>query len=145
MGTKNRIVFTRKLAGLGVAVLIFAASTPARTVTGPRSRYQASRTAKQLMAVRGEVTKLQAESGGFIKITVKPAREFSEVTVSAKENDPVGSAVSHESGSDLLGLLSDEDSQESGRITAAELQEGDIVSVIYDPLSQNRALEIYVH
>ena len=37
------------------------------------------------------------------------------------------------------GVLADE------TITAAELNEGDVVSVIYDPQAQNRVLEIYVH
>ena len=64
--------------------------------------------------------------------------------VLARENDLVGNAASREAGADLLGLLS-EDPREDETITAAELNEGDVVSVIYDPQLQNRVLEMYLH
>jgi uncharacterized protein involved in propanediol utilization len=79
----------------------------------------------------------------MLSITVKPAKEFQEVTVLARENDLVGSAVSRSGDTDLLGLLSD-DTRDDEIITAAELNEGDVVSVIYDPQLQNRVLEIYI-
>jgi hypothetical protein len=101
-------------------------------------------TTRQLAAVRGEVSKIAGASKGMLFITVRPAKEFSEVTVLARENDFVGAAVGRANEPDLLGLLSD-DSRDDETITAAELNEGDVVSVIYDPQLQNRALEIYVH
>ena len=88
--------------------------------------------------------KITAPSKGSLLITVRPAKEFPEVVVLARDNDLVGNAVHREGGADLLGLLS-EDSGDDETITAAELNEGDIVSVIYDPQLQNRAVEIYVH
>jgi hypothetical protein len=102
---------------------------------GPRAR--------QLLAVRGEIVRKKADKGALL-ITVKPARDFAEVTVLARDNDMVGMAEGGPRGEDLLGLLSgDPDDEEA--LTAAELNEGDVVSVIYDPLLQNRALEIYLH
>lgn len=80
----------------------------------------------------------------MLLITVKPAKEFPEITVLARENDLVGAAVGRSGDADLLGLLSD-DTHDDETITAAELNKGDIVSVIYDPQHQNRALEIYLH
>jgi len=109
-----------------------------------RDMNQRSPATRQLAAVRGEVSKIAGASKGMLFITVKPAKEFSEVTVLARENDFVGAAAGRSNESDLLGLLSD-DSRDDETITAAELNEGDIVSVIYDPQLQNRALEIYVH
>jgi hypothetical protein len=109
-----------------------------------RDMNQRSPAARQLAAVRGEVSKIAGASKGMLFITVKPAKEFSEVTVLARENDFVGAAAGRSNEPDLLGLLSD-DSRDDETITAAELNEGDIVSVIYDPQLQNRALEIYVH
>jgi hypothetical protein len=100
--------------------------------------------AKQLAAVRGEITKMSTAGKGMLLITVRPAKEFQEVTVLARENDLVGSAVGRTGESDLLGLLSD-DSRDDETITAAELNQGDVVSVIYDPQLQNRVLEIYLH
>jgi hypothetical protein len=101
---------------------------------------------KQLLAVRGEVTKIAPRTKGLIAIVVRPARDYSEVTVIARENDSVALASSSSRGSDLLGLITgSEESRDSERITAAELQTGDIVSVIYSPEGENRALEIYVH
>ncbi|HXG67329.1 MAG TPA: hypothetical protein VNO70_19655 [Blastocatellia bacterium] len=99
---------------------------------------------RQLFAVRGEVVKVRPQSKGMLLITVRPAKEFSEVTVLARENDLVGSAASREGGGDLLGLLAGE-ADEDEAITAAELGEGDRVSVIYDPRLQNRVIEIYLH
>ena len=99
--------------------------------------------ARQLAAVRGEITKLTSASKGMLLITVKPAKEFQEVTVLARENDLVGDAVGRSGEADLLGLLSD-DTRDDETITAAELSEGDVVSVIYDPQLQNRVLEIYL-
>ena len=109
-----------------------------------RDMNQRSPEARQLAAVRGEVSKIAGASKGMLFITVKPAKEFSEVTVLARENDFVGAAAGRSNEADLLGLLSD-DSHDDETITAAELNAGDIVSVIYDPQLQNRALEIYVH
>ena len=80
----------------------------------------------------------------MLLITVKPAKEFGEITVLARENDLVGAAVGHSGEADLLGLLSD-DSRDDETITAAELHQGDVVSVIYDPQRKNRVLEIYLH
>ena len=96
-----------------------------------------------LAAVRGEITKLATASKGMLLITVRPAKEFQEVTVLARENDLVGAAVGRSGEADLLGLLSD-DTHDDETITAAELNEGDVVSVIYDPQLQNRVLEIYL-
>ena len=100
--------------------------------------------ATHLAAVRGEITKITAPSKGMLLITVRPAKEFQEVTVLARENDPVGTAVGRSGEPDLLGLLSG-DTRDDETITAAELNVGDVVSVIYDPRLQNRALEIYSH
>lgn len=113
---------------------------------GPRVRAQAQQGAggRQLAAVRGEVIRVKAGGKGLLLITVKPARDFAEVTVLARENDLVGSAVGRAGDSDLLGLLTD-DARDDETITAAELNEGDVVSVIYDPRTQNRVLEMYVH
>ena len=97
---------------------------------------------RQLAAVRGEITKMTTAGKGMLLITVRPAKEFQEVSVLARENDLVGAAVGRSGDADLLGLLSD-DARDDETITAAELSEGDIVSVIYDPQLQNRVLEIY--
>jgi hypothetical protein len=105
---------------------------------------QSAQGARQLAAVRGEVIRVKAQGKGMMLITVRPAKDFAEVTVLARENDLVGNAVGRAGDSDLLGLLTD-DSRDEETITAAELNEGDVVSVIYDPQSQNRVLEIYVH
>ena len=99
---------------------------------------------RQLAAVRGEIVGIKTPSKGRLLITIRPAKEFAEVTVLARENDLVGGAVGREGDSDLLGLLSD-DSRDDETITAAELKESDVVSVIYDPQAQNRVLEIYLH
>lgn len=99
---------------------------------------------RQLAAVRGEIVTIKTPSKGKLFITVRPAKEFAEVTVLARENDLVGGAVGREGDSDLLGLLTD-DSRDDETVTAAELKESDVVSVIYDPQAQNRVLEIYLH
>ena len=99
---------------------------------------------RQLAAVRGEIVSIKTPSKGRLLITVRPAKEFAEVTVLARENDLVGSATGRGSDSDLLGLLTD-DAPDDETITAAELKESDVVSVIYDPQAQNRVLEIYLH
>ena len=110
----------------------------------PQTAPPRSPAVKQLAAVRGEITRISAASKGMLLITVRPARDYAEVTVLARENDLVGSGVGRQGGTDLLGLLTDE-AHDDETITAAELNTGDVVSVIYDPQSQNRVLEIYVH
>jgi hypothetical protein len=99
--------------------------------------------ARQLFAVRGEVTRIRPQGKGALLVTVRPAKEFAEVTVLAGENARVGSAAGRAGDLDLVGLLG-EDAADEEAITAAELVEGDQVSVIYDPQSHNRALEIYL-
>src|SRR5437870_11907271 len=83
--------------------------------------------AKQLAAVRGEVVKISAGGRGLLLITVRPARDYAEVTVLARENDLVGTGVGREGGTDLLGLLTD-DARDDETISAAELNEGDIIA-----------------
>jgi hypothetical protein len=101
--------------------------------------------ARQLGAVRGEITRMTAAAAkGMLLITVHPPKEFQEVTVLARENDLVGVATGRSGEADLLGLFS-ADTRDDETITAAELNQGDIVSVIYDPNRQNRAIEIYLH
>ncbi len=97
---------------------------------------------KQLLAARGEVSRLATQEKGMLLITIDQGKEFGEVTVLARENDPVGRAAGSDSEPSLLGLLTDEDADEE-LITAAELDKGDLISVIYDPARQNRALELY--
>src|SRR5262249_25884201 len=113
-------------------------------VTGGQAAPSRPSAAKQLAAVRGEVAKISPAGRGLLQITVRPARDYAEVTVLARENDLVGTGVGREGGADLLGLLAD-DARDDETITAAELNEGDVVSVIYDPQAQNRVLEIYIH
>ncbi|HWC77896.1 MAG TPA: hypothetical protein VG778_10565 [Blastocatellia bacterium] len=98
---------------------------------------------RQLLAVRGEVIRIKAQAGATLLITVRPAKEFAEVTVLARENDLVGSAAGG-SGGDLFGVLVGE-ARDDETITAAELSEGDRISVIYDPQFQNRVVEVYIH
>jgi hypothetical protein len=97
----------------------------------------------QLFAVRGEISRI-TPTGKDLTITVRPDQGFEPVTVTAGENDPVGAAVGVHNGTDLLDLLLGEESEDEGAITAAELKRGDAVSIIYDPKSKNRALEIYL-
>jgi hypothetical protein len=127
---------------LCVSLVMLPAAVPAQAEK--RDSVQRASSLRQLAAVRGEVSKIASASKGMLFITVKPAKDFVEVTVLARENDFVGLAVGRSSEPDLLGLLSD-DSRDDETITAAELNEGDVVSVIYDPQVQNRALEIYIH
>ena len=131
-----------------VSLLLTLASSPllAASRDGGAMRELAQRPSatRQLAAVRGEIVKVSAPSKGMLLITVKPAKEFPAVTVLARENDMVGAAAGRSSEPDLLGLLSG-DTHDDETITAAELNEGDVVSVIYDPQLQNRALEIYLH
>ena len=129
-----------------VLLLVTLGFSPQRETRSPNSNDDAAQRTpalKQLAAVRGEITKLTAPSKGMLLITVRPAKEFQEVTVLARENDLVGSALGRSGESDLLGLLSD-DTHDDETITAAELNTGDVVSIIYDPARQNRALEIYL-
>jgi hypothetical protein len=106
---------------------------------------QTASPSKQLFAVRDEVTKMAPQSKGLVAITIRPAHETATVTVIARENDIVGVAVGRQKGTDLVGLLAGEEQRDNERITAAEIREGDLISAIYDPLAQNRALEIYMH
>ena len=99
---------------------------------------------KQLFAVRGQVVSVKSQAGGLLLITVKPPRGFAEVSVIARENDLVGRAVGGTGDSGLFGLLTG-DEPDDETITAAELGEGDVVSIIYDPQAENRAVEIYLH
>ncbi|HVF91684.1 MAG TPA: hypothetical protein VNH22_16590 [Blastocatellia bacterium] len=124
------------LLSLSLAPIHFSTAAPA---DARQNRPQA----RQLLAVRGEIV-LKKKDKGLLLITVRPAREFPEVTVVARENDLVGMAENGPRGQDLLGLLAD-DPRDEEDLTAAELDEGDVVSIIYDPVLQNRALEIYLH
>jgi hypothetical protein len=125
------------------ALLVFLTPSNRHIVQSSRSGSQNS-AARQLLAVRGEVTKVASQTGGSLLITIRPAKEFGEVTVAARENDLVGQAIGRSGDNDLIGLLAG-DNREDETITAAELEEGDVVSVIYDPQQQNKALEIYIH
>lgn len=131
------------LLSLSLVIIPSHFSAPQRPAAGASER-QAAPGARQLSAVRGEIVKIKSASKGMLLITVRPAKDFAEVTVLARENDLVGSAVARAGATDLLGLLS-EDPRDDETITAAELNEGDVVSVIYDAQGQNRALEIYSH
>jgi hypothetical protein len=127
--------------------VVAARSRNGQTPAGQAARQlnQTAAPSKQLFAVRGEVTKMELQSKGLVVITVRPAHDHATITVVARENDIVGAAVGRQKGADLVGLLAGEDQRESERITAAEIREGDWISVIYDPVAQNRALEIYMH
>ena len=100
-------------------------------------------TSRQLYAVRGEIIARKSAAKGWLQLTVKP-KEMAEVVINARENDLVGNAISRSGDTDLVGLLSGSE-RAAETITAAELEEGDVISVIYDPQQQNRALEIYLH
>lgn len=128
-------------------LFVLSSNPPPKIATNLQSgapQTQTTPTAKQLLAVRGVITKKKVIGKGLLQLTVKPAKDFAEVTVVARENDLVGNASSRASDSDASGLLGSEASGNE-MITAAELDEGDIVSVIYDPQAQNRVLEIYLH
>jgi hypothetical protein len=99
---------------------------------------------KQLFAVRGQVVGIKSQSKGLLFITIKPPKGLAEVSVLARENDLVGRGVGAIGDSQLFGILTGETMEEE-TITAAELGEGDVVSVIYDPQAENRAIEIYLH
>ena len=99
---------------------------------------------KQLYAVRGQVVAVKSHGKGLLLITIKPPKDFAEVSVLARENDLVGRAVGGTGDSSLFGLLTGEPAEDE-TITAAELGEGDVVSIIYDPGTENRAVEIYLH
>jgi hypothetical protein len=108
------------------------------------SEARARPAAKQLFAVRGLITGIKMPSKGELQLTIQPAKDFPEVSVLVRRNEPVGSAArrtADRAGVSLLGGSS----EENEIISAAELAEGDLVSVIYDPQAQNRALEIYLH
>jgi hypothetical protein len=131
-----------------VSLLLTLVPSPQRDTSGAvREKGESGQrvsSARQLAAVRGEIVKMISAGKGMLSITVRPAKEFQEVTVLARENDFVGAAVGRSGEADLLGLLSD-DTHDDDTITAAELNQGDVVSVIYDPQLQNRVLEIYLH
>jgi hypothetical protein len=129
---------------ISLSLVIQLSLLPMARGTNARARAFGEQSARQLSAVRGEVIKMKSPGKGLLLITIRPAKEFAEVTVLARENDLVGSAVTRAGDTDLLGLLS-EDSRDDETITAAELNEGDVVSVIYDPQTQNRVIEIYIH
>ena len=109
-----------------------------------RLNQSSPQTQKQLFAVRGQIVSVKSHSKGMLFIAIKPAGGFAEVSVIARENDLVGKAVGGAGDRDLFGLLTG-DASEDETITAAELGEGDTVSVIYDPQLQNRVIEIYLH
>ena len=149
-GTSTGIVTAMQTFQMVWSVLLLLALMPSlqrnQSLAGP-DKVESSQSvpaAKQLAAVRGEITKITAPGKGMLLITIRPAKEFQEVTVLARENDLVGTAVARSGEPDLLGLLSG-DTRDDETITAAELNVGDVVSVIYDPRLQNRTLEIYFH
>jgi hypothetical protein len=111
---------------------------------GSKAEGQTGQTTKQLFAVRGTIISTKMPAKGEVQLTIKPAKDFAAVTVLARENDLVGSAARRASDNGGLGLFGG-GNNDNEIITAAELSEGDIVSVIYDPQQQNRALEIYIH
>jgi len=120
------------VATLFIPLLLLYSQQPVRPAT------------KNLFAVRGEIVSIRKQSARMLALTIRPGKDFDEVTVLAHENDLVGSSVKRSGDVDLLGLLGDE-SRSQETITAAELGEGDLVSVIYDPQLRNRSLEIYLH
>ncbi len=138
MHSSTRIVIT-----LFAAVGVLAGLADSGTASHTTQAKQAG--SKQLFAVRGDVKRIMNIEKGVLAITVKPLKDYDEVTVVARENDLVGAAVRREGSSDLFGALAGDDSRDDDGLTAAELREGDLVSIIYDPLQKNRALEIYVH
>jgi len=136
------------LAVLLSSVLAFplqSAPPPAQEGAGPAKAATQEKSARQLWAVRGEVLAVKAQNKGMLSITVKPAKDFPAVTILARENDLVGNATGRAVEVDLMGLLAGNSRDKDETITAAELNAGDVVSVIYDPQLQNRALEIYLH
>src|ERR1700752_1625310 len=57
---------------------------------------------KQLLAVRGEIIKVTTQSKGLLAITIRPAKDFAEVTVIARENEMVACSSVREGGADLF-------------------------------------------
>jgi hypothetical protein len=112
--------------------------------TGSQSGAHTGQSAKQLLAVRGTIANVKTPAKGELQLTIKPAKDFAEVIVLARENDLVGSAARRARDNGGLGLFGGS-ANDNEILTAAELDEGDIISVIYDPQLQNRALEIYIH
>jgi hypothetical protein len=116
----------------------------AKPFAGDKIEAQGAPAAKQLLAVRGTIISIKTPAKGELQLIVKPPKEFPEVSLLARQKDLVGSAARRTSDGAGLSLLGGS-ANENEIITAAELSEGDIVSVIYDPQMQNRALEIYLH
>ena len=135
-------IFTTFFSLSFVALFLHTGSLPSTTAFAAAG--QSAPQTKQLYAVRGEVVKTKSQGKGMLFITIRPAKEFAEVTVLARENDLVGNAIGGTGSVDLLGLLAG-DSRDEETITAAELAEGDLVSAIYDPQMQNRVIELYIH
>ena len=132
------------IVALGLALeCMLAPLSPAQIKSGESQQPRPA--TRQLLAVRGEITRIAGSGKGLLSITVKPEAGFESVSVTAHENDTVGPATGSEPEIDLLDLLTGSDAADDQTITAAELQKGDYVSVIYDPQLQNRALEIYRH
>ncbi|MBI3654558.1 MAG: hypothetical protein HY231_26305 [Acidobacteria bacterium] len=126
------------------ALALQSSRPPASDLPASTQSASSAPSTKQLFAVRGLITRKQNAGKGVLQLTIKPAKDFAEVTVTVRENDSVGSASSRADSNDLSGLLGN-DASSGETLTAAELDEGDIVSIIYDPQAQNRALEIYLH
>ncbi|HJQ67618.1 MAG TPA: hypothetical protein VKA70_01495 [Blastocatellia bacterium] len=124
--------------------LVALASLLLLSAHAPQQQPKPAAAARQLHAVRGQVVAVKSQAKGLLIITVKPSKDFAEVSVVARENDLVGRAVGGTGDSGLFGLLTGE-TPESETVTAAELEEGDVVSIIYDPRADNRAVEIYLH
>lgn len=119
-------------------------ATPPKASASPKTEAQTASAAKQLFAVRGTLVGIKTPAKGELQLTIKPPKDFAEVRVLARQHDLVGSAARRASDGGGLGLFGG-GAGDSEIITAAELSEGDIVSVIYDPQAQNRVLEIYLH
>ncbi|GEM_PF-1213719 len=133
-------------APLASLLLSFALLLPPSSATPPSKSskpQQSASSGKQLYAVRGEIIARKSPAKGWLQLTIK-SKDATETIISVRENDLVGNAVSRSGDTDLAGLLSGSD-RAAETITAAELETGDVVSVIYDPQQQNRALEIYLH
>lgn len=130
---------------LALLLAILGAALASLPTPGNAIHQQAPPSGRQLFAARGEViSKKAASSKGWLQLTVRPPKDYPEVTVMARENDRVGNAIDRARDDDVLGLLGDTDGDDE-LLTAAEIEEGDFVSVIYDPQAQNRALEMYRH
>lgn len=139
-----RIFATLATYVLAILLIFWPAQTSAVFGQASTSQSKNQPDVKPLFAVRGEVVKKTVAMKGWLQITVRPLKETSTIVIFARDNDLVGSGVHRSGDTNFLGLLS-EDEDESGPLTAAELDEGDFVSIIYDPQQQNRAIEIYLH